>query len=203
MSFRYTSTDAFILSGLSIDVESGCFLAVTGRSGAGKSTLGRLLIGLERPSEGTILIDGQSPPDFIEDHPGEVAYVPQDIHLIRGTIAENVALGCDASEINRDRVRACLKLAQASELESLGQGIDMSLVDTNLSGGQKQRLGIARALYTKPKLIIFDEPTSALDSQTELGLVATLLTLKKAATLIVIAHREATISAADRILNLA
>lgn len=202
VTFRYSEISPAVIRDCSFQVAAGTLLAITGKSGVGKSTLGRLLIGLQSPNSGFVTIDGLSPAEFIKSQPGAVSYVPQDVHLVRGTIAENVALGVNVEDIDANRVVESLREAQAQELLELPLGENTSLIDSNLSGGQKQRLGIARALYTQPKLILLDEPTSALDAKTESALLQTLRNLKGSTTLVVIAHRQTTIEAADAVLNL-
>jgi ABC-type bacteriocin/lantibiotic exporter with double-glycine peptidase domain len=201
-SFAYDNSSRNVINAYSASIEAGSLTSITGRSGVGKSTLGKLLIGLEELKSGSILLDGQDPRTHVAQYPGSVSYVPQEIHLINGTIAENIALGEDTIDIDVDRVKQSLVNAQAVELVDLPDGILTSLRKINLSGGQKQRLGIARALYTNPRFILLDEPTSALDPKTEEALVDTLNSLRGKITLVVIAHRQTTIDMADVVLNL-
>lgn len=202
LTFSYSDSAKNILERINFDVQVGDYLAIIGRSGAGKSTLAKLILGLEKPKAGLILLDGKEPDDFIRNNPGGLSYVPQEINLVRGTLADNVALGVPARSINLDKVREVLNLAQLGDLAAEEPGLMRSLVETNLSGGQKQRLGIARALYTNPRIIILDEPTSALDKMTEQSLVNIFGELRGRVTLVVIAHRETTINGANRLLEL-
>ena len=196
-SYRNSSTPAVI--DISFQVSSGEMIAIVGPSGAGKSTLVDLILGNLVPSSGTIKINGKSPKEALQLWPGRIAYVPQNINIIEGTLRENVLLGFESSNEESDLVTA---LSDAQLLEfanSLPDGTDSDLAEfgASLSGGQKQRLGIARALYTQPELILLDEATSALDGETEWNVTKTLLENRQGVTLVVVAHRLTTIMSAD------
>lgn len=200
VTFTHEDGDQPVLRSLSLEVPAGRFVAFIGPSGAGKTTLADLILGLNTPNLGAITLSGYSPDDITAGRPGAIAYVPQAPGMVAGTIAQNVALGVEQDHIDEDRVWHCLRHAELSDfVDTLPQGIHTSLgrqADA-LSGGQKQRLGLARALYTSPQLIVLDEATSALDASTEASISDTVTSLKNQATLIVIAHRLSTIQHAD------
>ena len=200
LNFTYpnASEPALTIDKLSIDV--GQMIAVVGPSGAGKTTLVDVILGLLNPQTGEILISGASPKIAIDTWPGAISYVPQDTYIADTTIAQNVALGFPPEQINLDIVKESLERAQLLDLiESLENGLDTEVGErgTQLSGGQRQRLGVARSLYTRPKLLILDEATSSLDAETEEAISSSIQSLKGDVTLIVIAHRLSTIKKAD------
>lgn len=177
-------------------VEEGSYFALVGTSGAGKTTLIDMILGLLEPSSGEVLISGVHPKSARFAWPGKIAYVPQDIYLINGDIAKNVTLF--DKEVNGNKLSEVLKAVGLEEMSNLL--IDRS-PDTDspirLSGGQIQRIGIARALYQEPKILILDEATSSLDSETETLITNLIEELKGKVTVIVIAHRLSTIQSAD------
>lgn len=190
------------INGVSLTIPAGSYVAVVGPSGAGKTTLIDLLLGLYDPDTGTVRVGGLDPRDLREQLPGLISYVPQRPGLVSGSIANNVALGVPEDEIDEVRVREALHKAQLGNfVESLPQGIHSSLGahSDSLSGGQIQRLGFARALYTRPRLIILDEATSALDAATEASVAASIKNVGGETTVIVIAHRLSTIQDADQV----
>jgi ATP-binding cassette subfamily C protein len=159
-----------------------------------------LLLGLHKPESGVIRIAGEEPMQLRQDSPGLLSYVPQKPGIVSGSIAQNVALGVPDEEINEADVLSALDKAQLTDLIStLPEGIHSSLGNhaDSLSGGQIQRLGLARALYTNPRLIILDEATSALDAATEASIAGAIQRLGDDTTVIVIAHRLSTIQHAD------
>jgi len=181
-------------------VPSGSYAAIVGPSGAGKTTLVDLMLGLYEPDSGRILLNDLSPLELRQRIPGLISYVPQKPGLVSGTLANNVALGLRDESINEELVWGALRKAQLGQLvESLPQGIYSSLGSHSdaLSGGQIQRLGLARALYTEPRLIILDEATSALDAATEASIAEAIQNLGSETTVVVIAHRLSTIQHAD------
>jgi ATP-binding cassette subfamily C protein len=183
-------------------VTGGSTVAIVGPSGAGKTTLVDLMLGLYEPLEGTVLINGLSPQDVRAQFPGSFAYVPQKPGLVSGSIADNIALGFVSGDIDEERVWESLRKAQlASLVEQLPDGIHSSLGAHSdaLSGGQIQRLGLARALYSSPRLIVLDEATSALDAATEASITEAIANLGSETTVIVIAHRLSTIQKSDAV----
>ena len=206
LSFSYSNSSTKIIKNFSANIPPGSKIAIIGASGAGKSTLIDLLLGLLEPESGSIKVSGYDPRQAISIYPGAIAYVPQEIYLHEGTIRENVALGFEPEAIDDELVWRSLQNAQASSFVSLlPGGLDELTGENgnNFSGGERQRLGIARALYTNPKLLLLDEATSALDEATQ-SLISNSLKIfqKSETTLIVSAHRLSMITDADFLIYL-
>jgi len=194
-----------VLSEISLEVHPGEFVALVGSSGAGKTTLIDIILGILNPKSGSVEISGLEPKTAFANWPGAVAYVPQDLSIIDGTIRENLGLGFTTEELDDELCWEALSFGNLEAfVRALPEGLDSLVGDrgTKLSGGQKQRLGISRALLTKPRLLILDEATSSLDSITEAEISNSLLQLKESVTLVVIAHRLSTVINADRIYYL-
>lgn len=203
VSFRYPDSDAFTLKDINLEIRPGDFIAIAGSSGAGKSTLVDLILGVLEPTHGEVLLSNVQPSLAITAFEGRISYVPQDVLIVDGTVKTNVALGYPSDKISDEQVWESLRSAQLEAFVSqLSNGINHEIGErgTNLSGGQRQRLGLARALYSKPSILVLDEATSALDGQTESGVTEMLLELRGEVTLIVIAHRLTTIQEAQRII---
>jgi ABC-type multidrug transport system fused ATPase/permease subunit len=180
-------------------------VAIVGSSGAGKTSLVDVLLGAILPNEGSVTISGEAPADAIKQWPGAIAYVPQNVMVLEGTIRENIALGFPVSEATDELVMSAIVVAQLDQyVRSLPNGLDTYIEEkgTNLSGGQRQRIGIARAMFTKPKLLVLDEATSSLDGQTEAYISDAIQTLKGDVTVITIAHRLSTVKDADAVIYL-
>ena len=178
---------------------------MVGPTGGGKSTFIDLLLGFYKPLSGTIEADGRNIHEALGAWRRLIGFVPQFIVLADASIAVNVAVGMDEKEIDRERVKEVLETAQLWEfVASLPQGMDTPVGDNGmrLSGGQRQRLGIARALYRDPEIIIFDEATSALDTETEEALINALEALRGRKTLIMVAHRLSTVAKCDQRLEI-
>lgn len=205
VSFAYPGTSSNAINNISIFAESGCSIAFVGPSGAGKTTLVDILLGVLTPSHGEVLISNTSPFEAISRWPGAIAYVPQDIFISNGTVRENVSLGFPIDDATDEIVWDALRISQLDGfVSSLPQGLDTPVGDrgSRLSGGQRQRLGIARAMFTKPRLLVLDEATSALDGITEASISESINLLKGNVTVVVIAHRLSTIQNADKIVYL-
>ena len=205
LTFAYSDSGKNVLSNIDLNIKTGEILAIVGPSGAGKSTLVDLLLGLYRPISGEIKLGGVDPRLAIKAWPGLVSYVPQSVSLINGTIAENVALGFSNEEIDFAKVRECLETAQlGSYMATLPNGVETSVGESavRMSGGQLQRLGIARAIYTQPKLLVLDEATSSLDGRTESEVSDAILALRGKITIVLIAHRLSTVLKADKLVYL-
>ena len=202
VKFSYKNDDRFNIELPELTLEQGKFYAFVGASGSGKTTLIDIVLGILQPKSGRILVSGVSPKEAISKWPGAIAYIPQDIFIKEGTIKENIALGYTAKNISSKNVSNAIKVAQLSEyVESLPLGVDTWINErgTNLSGGQRQRLGIARAMYSMPKLLILDEATSSLDGIAEENLTLAIAESLSNVTRIVIAHRLSTVQYADRV----
>jgi ABC-type multidrug transport system fused ATPase/permease subunit len=203
LNFKYSGSEKFAVSDVSLELNTGMYVAVVGPSGAGKSTFVDLMLGLHHPSSGSVEISGLDAIDAIERWPGAVAYVPQEIQLVSGTITENVLLGFVNDEQNNKLVLSALKKAQLTEyIDDKGVILETNIGDEGgkLSGGQRQRIGIARALLTNPKILVMDEATSALDAQTEDNISNTISKIKQDSLVIVVAHRLATARKADLVI---
>jgi ABC-type multidrug transport system fused ATPase/permease subunit len=200
LSFSYPGTDKQVLTDVSFAIDKGSFIGIVGSSGAGKTTFVDILLGLLPPSGGHILVDGK---DLYENTSAwlyNIAYVPQSIYLIDGTIRENIALGVPEKDISAEKIARVLKMAELYDfVQSLPDGENTNVGErgAKLSGGQKQRIGIARALYNEPTVLILDEATSALDNETEKSITETILKLKGTLTIIAIAHRLSTLEKCD------
>ena len=176
-----------------------------GPSGAGKTTMIDLLLGILNPDSGSVLISGVSPIKAITKWPGAISYVPQDVVITAGTIRENISLGYPIEVATDERILNCLSSARLDDFVlRLPNGLDAKVGEkgTTLSGGQRQRLGIARALFTKPLLLVLDEATSALDAETEASVSQAISDLIGETTVVVIAHRLSTVRKADVVFYL-
>lgn len=202
ISFRYADTEPEVLSGVCLQVEQGEFVAITGPSGAGKTTLLKIMLGLFRPTQGCVLIDGTPLEHFsVQDFRAQIGVVMQDDQLLSGSIAENISFFDARPEL--DWMRECAKIAGIDdEVMAMPMTYDTLVGDmgTTLSGGQRQRVRLARALYRRPRILFMDEGTSHLDLDKEREVNRALAQLK--ITRIVIAHRPETLRAADRIVVL-
>jgi ATP-binding cassette subfamily C protein len=203
VSFSYPDANEPALKNASFEVEPGTQVALMGPSGAGKSTIADLLCAVLTPTSGTI--DRSDSTNVADGFGalGRISYVPQSPGLVSGTILDNVALAESRDEANREQALEALKLANLAELISgLPDGLDTPLgkLQDGLSGGQMQRLGLARALYTKPGLLVMDEATSALDAESEAEIQKVLDSMRGNVTVVLIAHRLNTIQHADKVI---
>lgn len=206
LAYHYPENTKNAVSNLNISIPAGSFVAIVGPSGAGKSTLADLILGVLEPTEGAIKISGMSCKAALAKWPGALAYVPQVVTILDGTILDNVGAGYPIDEAHKSYVNRALEISHLSEfVNSLIDGVNTYVGDrgTKISGGQRQRLGIARALFTNPKLVLFDEATSSLDGETEAGISSALFALKGKMTIITIAHRLSTVRFADQVIYMA
>ena len=205
VTFAYPGAALAAVSEVSLVLPPQSSLAIVGESGAGKSTLADLILGIISPTAGSVTVSGLPPATAIDRWSGAVAYVPQDASMINGDVRRNVALGIPAQQIDDDAVWHALELVRMADyLREQRDGLKTRVGEggLRLSGGQRQRLGIARALYSQPQLIVLDEATSALDAETELAVSQSLRILRGSVTLVVIAHRLATIRDLDLVAAL-
>jgi len=197
LSFKYPSNDNSSLTNIELDIAEGEFVAIVGPSGAGKTTLLNLILGIIEPTDGSILVSSLKPDEAVTRWPGAIGYVPQEIYIVPSNFPENIAVGFDELEIDQLELERTLKFTQ---LFDESKGMISTFNSLELSGGQKQRLGIARACYTNPLLLILDESTSALDATSENMINSSLRSLHGKVTVITIAHRLSTVRNADKIV---
>lgn len=200
ISLTYPKKDVKAISNVTLRIPRGSSVALVGPTGAGKTTLVDVLLGVFKPDEGSVLISTLPPLQAITNWPGAISYVPQDVMIAAGSIRENVALGYPLELATDDLVMSALKIAQLDEfVAQLPMGADTQVGErgTKISGGQRQRLGIARAMFTKPHLLVLDEATSALDGTTEAEISEAIYALRGSTTVVMIAHRLSTVRDAD------
>lgn len=200
LTFAYPSKDTNVLNDVSFDIPKGKFIGIVGPSGAGKTTFVDILLGLLPPKSGMITVDGKDIYKNISGWLKNIAYVPQSIYLIDGSIKDNIAFGIKPDDVDEEKIQEVLKMAELYDfVQTLPEKENTNAGDrgAKLSGGQKQRIGIARALYHNPNVLILDEATSALDNETEKQITDTILKLKGKITIIAIAHRLSTLENCD------
>jgi len=190
------------LSKISMTIKKGDFVGVIGETGSGKSTLINLLIGLLKPTEGKVEVDELNINENLPEWHKKIGYVPQSVYLTDDTIRKNIAFGLLEDNIDDNLIKQAVEKASLSKfLDSLPNGLEMLVGEKGirLSGGQQQRIGIARALYRDPEILVLDEATSSLDQSTEKKIMESIQFLKRKKTLIIITHRLATVKDCDKI----
>lgn len=200
ISYHYPDSDVHALENISLVVPKGKAIGFVGSSGAGKTTIVDLILGLLKPDEGEILIDGIDIQQNLSAWQKNLGYIPQSIYLADETLRSNIAFGIPEEDIDEEKVLNAVKLAQLETMiERLPDALDTVIGEsgTRLSGGQRQRVGIARALYYNPEVLVMDEATSALDNITEKQITNAIESLKGERTLIMIAHRLTTVKNCD------
>ena len=205
VSFRYPDAAKDSIKNINLEISPGQIVAIVGPSGAGKTTLADLILGVLPRQIGEMTVSGKPPLEAITTWPGAISYVPQDVSIVNGSIKANVSLGYSPEQSSDARIAECLKIAQLEKLiidSPLGTDIQVGDQGAKLSGGQRQRLGIARAMFTNPALLVLDEATSSLDGQTEADLSEAINNLKGQVTIVLIAHRLSTVRAADLVVYL-
>lgn len=203
VSLKYPNRDTNAVDDLDLEIEPGTTLAIVGPSGAGKTSLVDLILGVIQPTEGKIIVSGESPRAAIAKWPGAIAYVPQNISIINDSIRQNILLGFPNNSLSNDQLIETLRFAHLDSIvQNMEGGLDAQVGDKGLkiSGGQRQRLGIARAVVTAPKLLVLDEATSALDAQTEFAIADSIQKMRGKVTLIIVAHRLSTVKNADIVI---
>ena len=205
LKYSYPNTEALVTNVASLRITAGESVGIIGASGSGKSTLVDLLIGILAPRTGTITVNGRDISTDRRYWQDRIGYVPQHVYLMDTTVRRNVAFGLSEKEISNADVEKALRLANLWEfVQTLPDGLDTVVGErgVRLSGGQRQRLGIARALYGNPEVIVLDEATSALDADTEREIVESFREIAHDHTLIVVAHRTSTLAYCNRLIRL-
>ena len=202
ISFEYDERKKFTLSKVSMTIKKGSFIGIIGETGSGKSTLINLIIGLLKPSEGQIEVDKSNININLIDWYKKIGYVPQSVYLTDDTIKKNIAFGLLEEDIDNNLIKQAVEKASLSKLlSSLPEGLETIVGEKGirLSGGQQQRIGIARALYRDPEILVLDEATSSLDQTTEKKIMESINFLKRKKTLIIITHRLSTVKNCDKV----
>lgn len=208
ISYSYpASPDTLVLDNFNLRIQANASVGIAGRSGSGKSTLMDILLGLLKPQAGSIVVDGVPiTSSNLVDWQRSIGYVPQHIYLADASVAENIAFGLERDEVDMQAVERAARAAQIHDfiINELPQGYAAHVGDRGirLSGGQRQRIGIARALYRDPPVLLMDEATSALDSQTESAVNAAISNLSGNKTVVVIAHRPASLASCQQVIDI-
>jgi len=207
ISFTHSGGNVPSLQDISLDIEKNTFVGIVGKTGSGKSTLVDVILGLLEPDQGELLVDGAKIDKAnVRNWQRNIGYVPQTIYLADDSVKRNIAFGIPHDKIDQDRVEKAARIARIHEFieSSLPGGYDTLVGERGirLSGGERQRLGIARALYNDPPVLVFDEATSALDGATQDLVIKGLRSLRNSKTIIMIAHRISTLAGSDVIYRL-
>ncbi|MEL6865506.1 MAG: ABC transporter ATP-binding protein [Bacteroidota bacterium] len=202
LRFVYENSETVVIKDLSVRIARGETIAFIGSTGSGKTTLVDLIVGLLHPVGGQVQVDGlKLDMDNLANWQRNIAYVPQEVFLFDDTILRNITFGKEEAQIDLERVKQAARMADIYEFidQELPEGFQTEIGErgVRLSGGQRQRLGLARALYRSPSVLVLDEATSALDSITERGIINSLKSLPQDLTTIIIAHRLSTVRHAD------
>jgi ABC-type multidrug transport system fused ATPase/permease subunit len=203
--FSYPTRPDPALRGISLDIQRGHCLGIVGSTGSGKSTLLDVILGFLRPDSGSITLDGRPLADCVQAWQRHIGYVPQDVYLVDDSLRANVALGWRGDEVDEDAVADAIRLAQLEGvIASLPEGLETMVGERGVrfSGGQRQRLGLARALYVRPSVLVLDEATSNLDTATEQTIVETLGSLRDSLTTILVTHRLGALRLCDDVICL-
>jgi len=207
IGFQYSLSGKWVLKDISLSIPKGSRIGFMGATGGGKSTLLDILMGLLKPSEGSLLVDGVLVKSVnMRSWRSHIAHVPQSIYLTDTTIAQNIAFGVDSNLIDFERVKRAAGYAKLTQfIDELPEGYDTHVGErgVRLSGGQRQRIGIARALYKQADVLVFDEATSALDGNTEGEVMEAINSLSKDLTIILVAHRLTTLKSCDLVVEVA
>jgi len=193
ISFKYDDNSPFILCNLNLTIIPNSITFIKGESGVGKSTLLNIICGLLRPTTGEVLVDNKNINSFLKSYQGMVGYVPQKTLLSDDSILENIIFGKNIDDLDKNLINEVIRQSKLTKLiERLPNGLNTIIGErgSSLSGGEQQRIGIARALYKKPEILILDEATSALDEETEYLLLREILDLQKFMTIIMVSHKK-------------
>jgi len=199
--FNYTNQD--LLKNISFKIRKNDFIGIIGPSGSGESTILKLLMGVIKPDKGEILVDGKN--FKIENSYINIGYVGQRVNLIRGTLTQNIAFGYEEDEIDKEKLDFAVDTAQLRPLvDSFNEGLNKIVIDNglNFSGGQIQRIGIARALYNNPEILVFDEPTSAIDNKLKESFLRDIHNISKTKTIIMVTHNKLDLKDCNKIIEL-
>lgn len=202
VSFRYPTSPGDVIRNVCLTMPVGTSTALVGASGSGKSTMVDLLLGLHTPQSGAITVDGRDVAQDLAGWQANLAVVPQDVYVMEMPLRENIAFGVPRDEISDDRVTMVVRQAEfADVVRDMPNGLNTSAGDLGkrLSGGQRQRMGIARALYSEPSVLVLDEATSALDNETERRISDAIHALHGQVTVVIVAHRLSTVKDCDQI----
>lgn len=207
VNYSYPNSNQRVIKDLNLTINANSSVAFAGETGAGKTTIADLILGLLRPTDGKILVDGTEITDEnLLSWQANLGYVPQDIYLQDVTVRNNIAFGVDSEEVDHEKVVKAAKMANIHDfiVDEMPDGYDTVVGErgVRVSGGQSQRVGIARALYHDPEVLVLDEATSDLDNVTERKVHEAIENVAQAKTLIVIAHRLSTIESSDKIFFL-
>lgn len=205
LSFSYPEAEENVIDHLNLTIRKGESVAFIGSSGAGKTTLSDIILGLLKPAEGQICMDGIDIEDLGLNWNRIIGYVPQMVNIVDDTIRHNIAFGEDLDKVDDELVWQSLRMAQLDEfVKSLPEGIETMVGEQGIrfSGGQRQRLAIARALYRNPDILVLDEATAALDNETENAVMESIESLQGYKTLIIVAHRLTTVKDCDAIYEI-
>ena len=203
ISFKYNDSNKVIFKKLNLLIKKGEIIGISGKSGSGKTTFINILLGLLEPNSGDILVDNVNIKKNLKGWQKNIGYVPQIIHLLNNSIKENITMGflekntiSIKKAIELSKIQNFVKNLKKKERTNIGED------GVKISGGQKQRLGIARAIYRNPDVLILDEPTSSLDNETEEEFIKTILTMKRKKTIIIVSHKDSVLKKCDRIIKL-
>jgi ABC-type multidrug transport system fused ATPase/permease subunit len=202
VQYSYPESDRPAIKDITLTIPKASSIALVGPTGSGKTTLVDTLLGLLKSEEGSILADGININNNLTAWHQRIGYIPQFIYLLNDTMKNNIAFGLEDSEIDKEKLETAIQTAQLDEfISTLPEGIETNVGERGirLSGGQRQKIGIARALYNNPEILVMDEATSSLDNTTEDYLVRALEELKKDRTIIMIAHRLSTVKNCDKL----
>jgi ATP-binding cassette subfamily C protein len=205
VGFQYPGTRAPALRNVSLRIQRGTAIGFVGPTGSGKTTLVDVILGLLRPTEGRVLVDGVDVHADIRAWQDRIGYVPQDTYLTDDTIRRNIAFGVPGESVDEGAVQRAVEAAQLAEfVATLPDGLEARVGErgVRLSGGQRQRIGIARALYNDPEVLVMDEATSSLDGQTERYVMEAVESLRLSRTIILVAHRMSTVQKCDMLVLL-